>query len=759
MKIWCRNAQELNASGIFISGGGFFPDGTFTGEICGASLEQLKTSGLKYKITIDDITEYYVARNLKSTAGEPKNILYNCGAPKNYDTPVHFGLGSMGGFYTYSEAVAQLDTMRNLFPQLISQKVQIGSSIENRPIYAVKISDNPDSSEAEQQVLFTGVHHACEPASLQQLMFYMYYLLENYNTEPEIKYLVDNLEIFFVPIVNPDGYVYNEQQNPTGGGTWRKNRRPVSLFYGVDLNRNYGYAFGYDELGSSSIPVHPWYRGDSAFSEPESQAMRSLIESQHFSLEMNCHSYGNYLIYPWNYDGSLTADELLFEQYSRYLTIDSHYRYGTCNQTYGYNSNGDADDWAYGDTIVKNKIISLTAEAGSAADGFWPQSANIEGICKTAMDMDIRYCRLAGKFALVNDLSPAFASALQGSLPVEVYCLGMDMPASFTVSITGLSPDIISTDPPVQFNNMSTLEKRYDTLSYSLSPGIAEGTPLAFEIGISNGLYTWKDTLNKIYCHPDTLLNEPADNTGNWNATGFQSTTEQFFSPPSSFTESPGGNYGILQSSSMQLINPVDLTGTDEAYLQFMAEWQIEISYDWAQVLASADNGATWTPLCGKYSRNGTTSQMDGQPVYDGFVPDWVPEEISLKSFTGSPLLLKFTFNSNLKNNYDGIYIDDIRVLAYTDYSSLGQNNRNKNITVFPNPADDILKIKINDKTTASITLLVTDICGKPLISATKPDAEESMEININGLTNGVYLLNILDGNETLFISKIVILH
>ena len=356
VRIKCNSVNELTSNSIEFIGGSIDKSGYFEGEINSDDISKLNSFGFEYTILIDDITTFYTQRNDSKTPLTTKNIVYNCGSPKEYSVPTHFKLGSMGGFLTFDEAIAELDSMRILFPNLITEKSQIGSSLEGRPIYAYKISDNPDVSESEKQVLFTSVHHSQEPCGLQQLIFYMYYLLENYDTDPEIKYLIDNLEIYFVPVVNPDGYVYNQTTNPTGGGTWRKNRRPNGIFNGVDLNRNYGYAFAYNEIGSSSIGIHPWYRGTAAFSEPESAAMKSFIEANNFLLDLNWHSYGNYLIYPWNYESLLTQDSVAFEEFSRFLTLESHYRYGTCDQTYGYNSNGDADDWGYGEIGTKNKI-------------------------------------------------------------------------------------------------------------------------------------------------------------------------------------------------------------------------------------------------------------------------------------------------------------------------------------------------------------------------------------------------------------------
>ena len=83
-----------------------------------------------------------------------------------------------------------------------------------------KISDNPNQDENEPEILYDAVHHAREPNSLSQLIFYMYYLLENYGLNDEVTYLVNETEMYFVPCINPDGYIYNQINDPNGGGMW-----------------------------------------------------------------------------------------------------------------------------------------------------------------------------------------------------------------------------------------------------------------------------------------------------------------------------------------------------------------------------------------------------------------------------------------------------------------------------------------------------------------------------------------------------------
>ena len=228
----------------------------------------------------------------------------------------------MGGYFTYQEVLDELDQMKALYPNLITTKANISNfltqgqpdnsvtpSIGGNGIKWVKISDNPDASESEPQILYTAIHHAREPMSLHQLIFYMWYLLENYETDPEIQSIVDNTELYFVPVVNPDGYLYNEKTNPNGGGFWRKNRRNNGNgTFGVDNNRNYEYFIDgnsgngmWGGEGSSGNPDSQVYRGSAPFSEVENQAMKWFVEQHNFIMAFNNHSYGELLLRPYGY--------------------------------------------------------------------------------------------------------------------------------------------------------------------------------------------------------------------------------------------------------------------------------------------------------------------------------------------------------------------------------------------------------------------------------------------------------------------------
>ncbi len=338
-------------------------------------MDVLSSSELSYEILVTDISSWYRERSALTVAD-----MASLQAEMQDTYPVQgFEFGSMGGFYTLTEVVRELDAMRSLYPSLVTEKRSLGKSYEERDIWMVKISDNADTDEEEMEILYTALHHAREPQSMATLIYFMYYLLENYDTDDEVTYLVDNRELYFIPVLNPDGYVYNAQTHPDGGGLWRKNRRDNGDgTMGVDPNRNYGYQWGLDDIGSSP---HGWsqvYRGNSAFSEPETEAMRDFVEDHNFIVAFNYHTYGAYLLYPWGYkENSETPDALLFQGLTTNMTQFNGYTSGTASQTLRYITNGAAEDWFYGEQATKNKIFGITPEVGGASDGFWPAPERI----------------------------------------------------------------------------------------------------------------------------------------------------------------------------------------------------------------------------------------------------------------------------------------------------------------------------------------------------------------------------------------------
>lgn len=669
VKVFTPNAIDIRTlaeMGIALESLERKPGEFIVGEFSESEVKLIQKSGLSYEIVIPDMASFYVKRSAMFSIKELNdNMKKQRRSIGGYITPENFSLGSMGGYHTYTELLAELDEMHALFPNLISSKQPIGLSttIEGRPVYWVRISNNPESDQQKTKILYTALTHAREPVSMQQMLYQMWYLLENYSSNSEIKYLIDNLEMYFIPCVNPDGYLYNQSTNANGGGMWRKNRRLNSGgSIGVDLNRNFGYNWGYDNSGSSPDGASLTYRGSGPFSEPETQLVKQFAEAKNFDLALNNHTYSDILIYPWGYANITTPDAVTFQTFAELMTQENGYTYGTCYQTLNYTANGGSDDWFYGEQLTKKKVFAFTPEAGSPSDGFWPAANRIEAICAGHTAMNMYLARFALKYAITTEKGPQLLGSFQSTIPIETKCLGIDTPADFTVAIIPLSNNILSVGEPVAFEGMETLEIRNHNFALNLKSGIAAGDSIRFIVSTANGLYTHSDTITKIFGFSEAVLNDPGSNLNHWNSNDWGISTTQFSSPSSSITDSPIGNYINNANTSITLSQPINLSDALSASVEFMARWDVETSWDYVQFMISTDNGSSWTPLAGNYTSTGGSNQDLGKPLYHGTQLQWVKESISLNANLGQSVLFRFRLVSDGSVQRDGFYFDDFIV-------------------------------------------------------------------------------------------------
>jgi len=302
---------------------------------------------------------------------------------------------NFGQFHTYSETSDFLDALHTSYPSITTAKFSIGTTGEGRSIWAFKISDNPDVNESEPEVLFDGMHHAREPMSVETQLYYMTWLCQNYGSDSGATFLVDNREIFFVPIVNPDGYCYNETTNPTGGGMWRKNRRlNAGGCYGVDVNRNYPYMWG--GVGSSSDPCSETYRGTAARSEPETQAYMNFVAARDFVTGITFHSVAGMVLLPWSYDSTVhTLDDALFRTIANEMATTNGYQVGQPGEIL-YDCSGTTTDWAY----AVHDVLSLCIEVGGS--DFWPLESEIMGLNAETLYPQIYATRIAGSYLALS---------------------------------------------------------------------------------------------------------------------------------------------------------------------------------------------------------------------------------------------------------------------------------------------------------------------------------------------------------------------
>ncbi len=758
-RVWtpATSIKDLAALGICVDHGHYRKGVYLECDFSETEIAKMRGAGFTVDILIEDVTAFYAKRGQEpADSHNHTDKAAGCGTVTagNYPTPLGFTLGSMAGFFTYQEMLDHLDSMASQFPDLITARQPIDTFLthQGRPIYSLRMTSTANPGINKPQVLYTAVHHAREPASMSQLIFYMYYMLENYGTDAEVTYILDNAELVFVPCLNPDGYLRNQQTNPNGGGFWRKNRRDNGGSFGVDLNRNYGYEWGYDNTGSSPDPANDTYRGPAGFSEPETQAIRHLCIDNDFKVAINHHTYGNLLIYPWGFEpGLLTPDSTVFIDLAKWMTKENGFVYGTGDETVGYTTNGDSDDWMYGEQVLKGKTFALTPESGDDTDGFWPAQSRIIPICASNVYQNLVAARFLLNYGVAKDLSASVLPALTGTVDVSLTRMGLDDSAPLTVSLEAVSNNVASVSAAQVVTSLASFDTDVLTFGYTLNSNAQPGETVTFRIVVDNGTVAHADTITKFLGPTVEVLADAANTTAYWTG-GWNTTANAFVSAPFSFTDSPNGNYAAGTTNIYTLDTVVDLSNAIFAQLQYHAQWDIEAGYDYAQVQASVPGSNVWRPLCGKYTKPGSGNQDVNQPVYDGNSNGWVLEEIDLGDYVGDSIRLRFRLVSDNFVEGDGFYFDDLKVLTIAEDTTGDSTTAVMPVAIqstwllYPNPAQDKVVVAFAPAQTHG-QILVTDLLGAQVAALPITKGQSEAMLQTAQLPVGVYLVRYEVGN------------
>ena len=720
-------------------------------------LSRLRNTGLQYEIQIRDLDSYYLNRQSPS-----QNEMIKSGEILQSDNVSGFSFGSMGGFYTYNEIIQKLDSMRLQYPTLITSKIDLGLSVQNRNIYAVKISDNPDVNESstEAPVYFDALHHAREPQAMASMMYYMYWLLENYGTDPEVTYLLNNREIFFVPVVNPDGYVYNQSTNPNGGGSWRKNRRNNGGSFGVDLNRNYDYGWG-NNSGSSNDPGSETYRGPSAASEPETQAIKNFVSTINPKIAFSMHSVAGRYLNPYGYTDTTISYEI-YSEFSSDFAASNNYLYGTVKEMLNYYSSGTTRDYLHSEGTY-----CWTPEVGGT--GFWPNQSEIIPVASEnlyAMKYlswvagaftDFRNYNISGK-GYVNRNDTLF-------LQITLKNRGLSMTAkNVTVEVTTSYPNavpLITTSSYDSINARQSENNSLNLIKYRLTSSAVLMDQMNFIVSVKQeGIETSKDTVRINVGKPVTLFSDNAENgTSRWTKSGTGILADTTFIDPydggHNFADSRYGNSANSSNNYFNLIDTIDLTGAVNPRMEFAVKWATEETFDYLRIQVSTNFGSTWTNVPGRYTRT-----VSGQPSYTA-ITHWVNEQINLNPYIGSKIRIRFNNFTDNGVPGDGYYFDNFRVVNYKDtITGISSNETSlpyefKLHQNYPNPFNPTTVIRYSIPSdvkgqTSKVRLVVYDVLGSEL--ATLVDENQnagSYSVDFNGANypSGIYYYKIEAGD------------
>ncbi|XP_075152249.1 zinc carboxypeptidase-like [Haematobia irritans] len=341
--------------------------------------DELKFYEMEYRVTIEDLQK-----------------VIDDSLPKTRNTGMEWTK-----FHGLDDVYNFVDNLTMSFPTTITPYT-IGYSYEGRPIKAIKISHKPNN----KAIFIESQMHAIEWISSATSTCFFNSLL---NSQDKVfKNMLLDYDWIYVPIVNPDGFVYTH----TVERLWRKNRRPTGfsnssgICYGIDMNRNFGYEWGALSAWNFNEPCDHWYGGAKPDSEPEVLALQAFINSfpdDYIKMYIPFHSYGNLILLPYGHTSDIfppNYDQMMriakgFADSAR-VKYGTDFKYGstgTINLS-GYVS-GASKDWAYG---VKKIPYTGTIELRDYGEyGFFLPASQIKEVCAEVTDGIIGMLQVAEK--------------------------------------------------------------------------------------------------------------------------------------------------------------------------------------------------------------------------------------------------------------------------------------------------------------------------------------------------------------------------
>ena len=593
-------------------------------------LADLEAAGLRYEVVHEDLAAFYAMRAKGA----------------------NFGL-----YHSYSEAGDWLDQMAAQYPDVVSPKWSIGQTGQGNDIWCVRVSDNPGVDEAgEPEILIDGMHHAREIMASEMALMLIDHLGAGYGVDPEITWLLDNREVYVVPVVNPDGFLYNELTDPNGGGMWRKNRRNNGDgSYGVDPNRN--YPFEWVGPGSSTYPYDETYRGPYAGSEPEVQAMMALVNAHAFVTSQSFHTYSNLTLYPWGYTTSPCPDAATFAYMAGIMTAQNGYEAGPPGELL-YTVNGGSFDWVYGAQTEHPRCFAFSSEIGGNSDGFWPDESRIPALFQENLEPSLYLIRSAGAFVqahtpvvLGGDANGRLDPGESADLSFTLENRGVvDGAADVALTLATDDPYLQLLDATVAVGSLgalSSMDLTGSPFGVSVDAACPAGHVAKVTATLSFGGAEFVTAFHYAIGEPVALFADDFEGgAGLWTRTGtWAVSTEDSHSPSSSLTDSPGASYVNNSTSSATLSAGVPLGAA--CTLSFHHKYDIESGYDYGSVQISADGGA-WINLAS----------------YSGTLNSWTPVSFDLSAYAGSTVRVRFLLETDYSVVYTGWHIDDVLLLG-----------------------------------------------------------------------------------------------
>jgi hypothetical protein len=325
----------------------------------------------------------------------------------------------------------------------IAKAVDLGLSLKGTPITAIRVTKDAATQKTPSSrpaVVFQATQHAREWITPENVRRQLHYFLDNYGTNAEITKIVDTTDVWFIPVVNVDGY--DLTFNPDFR-LWRKNVRDnngdgqITPGDGVDPNRNFGYKWGYDNEGSSAAQDSETYRGTGPNSEPETKVQDAFIKKLRPKYLINYHSAAELLLYGVGWQTQTPSpDDQVYKALVGNPASSAVPGYEPELGAQLYTTNGDTDGYMVNNygvlTVTPEMSTCQTASAIDPNDQWNPED------CPSVFNFPDDEKLIQGEFE--KNLPLAIATARSAQNPDE------------PVSVTGqTTPDLVPHTFPVSY--------------------------------------------------------------------------------------------------------------------------------------------------------------------------------------------------------------------------------------------------------------------------------------------------------------------
>jgi carboxypeptidase D len=285
---------------------------------------------------------------------------------------------ALGEYHNYNELTSELQQIVADHPS-ITRLISIGQTVQGRELWFLKITDNPDVQEDEPEFKYISTMHGDEPVGTENCLNLINMITDNYDSptpDSSLERLVDEIEIWIMPMMNPDGNTSGSRYNA----------------HGVDLNRDFPDYF-YDPVNT------PDGR------EPETAAVMVFSDSMAFDLSANFHTGALVVNYPWDNQSTRTPDDDLFINMSEAYSVHNipmwnspYFYHGVTHGWDWYEVHGSMQDWNYQWMYNKEVTIELN-------DVKWPPESQLDDLWDDndeSMVAYMEYC-LRGVRGVVTD--------------------------------------------------------------------------------------------------------------------------------------------------------------------------------------------------------------------------------------------------------------------------------------------------------------------------------------------------------------------